>query len=177
MSTTLADPALGGPAGLAPRGPAGPRPAPGTTRPAPPRPVPVSNADLADLAKAFVLLYLEVEAGRRTRRQLEPLIHPRLAATLAAVWVRPGTRGHLHQMSGARTAHDRFDAVAVVRRGDRYGAIAVGLQRVRGRWRVVEAARPEDGRLPAPEFWVGRGEEWNEEPDALESAGAASSIG
>lgn len=176
MTASCAHP-LPGPAGPAPRGPAGPRPGRPDARPRSRRPDDICNAELADMAKAFVLLYLEVEAGRRSRRQLEPLVHPRLAAALAAVWVRPGARGHLHHMQGSRTAPDRFEAVAVVRRGPRYGAIAVSLQRFRGRWRVVDAARPEDGRLPAPEFWVGRGEVWNDERDIDEEAPLPAPIG
>lgn len=167
----------GGPAGPAPQGPAGPRPARPDAQRGSARSAPVTDADLAAMVKAFLLLYLEVEAGRRGRRQLEPLVHPRLAATLAAVWVRPGAGGQLHQMSGSRTATDRFEAVAVVRRGDGYGAIAVALQRFRRRWRVIDAARPEDGRLPGPAFWVGRGEEWDDQADAFAAVGPPAPIG
>jgi len=133
----------------------------------------VSEAHLEAMVRAFVVLYLEVEAGRRSRRQLQPLVHPRLAAALATVWVRPGARGHVHQITGSRTAPDRFEAVAVVRRGHRYGAVAVGLQRFGCHWRVVDAARPEDGRLPAPAFWVGPPEEWDDQPDPFAASGVA----
>ncbi|HEV2787574.1 MAG TPA: Rv3235 family protein, partial [Solirubrobacteraceae bacterium] len=38
------------------------------------------------------------------------------------------------------------DAAAVVRRGERASVLAIRVERHRGAWRVVEIARPEDGR-------------------------------
>lgn len=122
-----------GPAGPAPSGPAGRRP--------PTRGQPTDEATLLALVRHFAVLYLEVEAGRRGDRQLGPLLSPWLRSRLV-VHQRPGT-GLLHAVAGARTAADRFDAVAVIRRGRRYGALAVRLEETPRGWLVTRAAHPE----------------------------------
>lgn len=152
-----------GPAGPGPRGPAGRRPR-RTAAEAPRRRPP--DARLHEAARSFAALFLEVEAGRRSRAQLEPLMCPVLYATLAPCWVRRGAPGRLAALRGTRTAEDRYDAVALVRRGSRSTVLAIGLQRRGGRWRVVQAARPEDGLLPPPAFPVAA-----EEPDVFDLVG------
>lgn len=149
-----------GPAGTRPSGGAGRRPAPAGARPAgvrpagvaPPgaRPLGVGRDDLQRLTWALATLYLEVESGLRPRAQVERLLAPLLAERLAQVWVRPGPPGVVVAVHGTWTAADRYDAVALVRRGPRVAALAFGLARLGGRWTVVSAGRPEDGELPAP---------------------------
>lgn len=172
-------PSVRGPAGTGPRGPAGPRPAggprpTGRSRPSPRRPragrhlrgAGVVAPDPHVLAVAFGTWFLEVESGRRSRDQLEHLLDPLLYATLAPAWVRPGPPGCVLAATGTRTAPDRYDAVLVVRRGIRVGALAVGLHRRDDRWRVARAARPEDGVLPPPPYLVA-----DDEPDVFDLVG------
>lgn len=147
--TATARPDPAGRAGSRPTGPAGTRPGRGRGRPggAPRRPV-----RLQDLAATFALLYLEVESGRRPPRQVVRLMDPRLAAQLERIWVRPGEPGQVVSVTGQRTGPASYEAVAVVRRGRRCGALALRLARRGGRWVVAEAIRPEDGVLPDPPF-------------------------
>lgn len=141
-----------GPAGPAPVGPAGRGPKPAGNGARDPGD---SGADLRLLAlvRRFASAYLEVEAGRRDARQLGGLVTPRLAVRLAALPPVPSAPGRVHAVAGRRDRPDRFEAVAVVCRGRRWGAVAVRLVLVRGRWLVDQAGRPEDrtdnGR-PAP---------------------------
>jgi len=122
--------------------------------------------DPLTLAAAFGAWFLEVESGRRSRTQLEHLLHPLLYATLAPAWVRPGAPGRVLRAVGTRTAPDRYDAVLVVRRGERVGALAVSLQRRHSRWRVERAVRPEDGVLSPPSYAVA-----DDEPDIFDLVG------
>lgn len=97
------------------------------------------------LVYGFARAFLEVEAGRRPRRQLTPIMSPELATRLAAVWVRQGQPpGRVLRVRGSRVTRDRYEAAALVARGDRAGVLAVALLHRAGAWRVVEAARPED---------------------------------
>lgn len=153
-------------AGAAPTGPAGRRPASSPRQ----RPRRGGTDGVRGLVADFVRLFCEVEAGRRPAAQLAKLMSPRLHAQLAPVWVRPGAPAALLQVSGRLVSSDRYEACAVVRRGERVGAIAVCLQHRDEGWRVVAAGRPEDGPLPKPRWTVPE-----EEPDAFdlvaESAG------
>jgi hypothetical protein len=99
---------------------------------------------LLAIVRRFTVLYLEVEAGRREGRQLAGLVTPRLATRLSGLAGTPGGAGRVHTVAGTRSRSDRFDAVAVTRRGSRYGALAVRLVLVRDRWLVDQAVRPED---------------------------------
>ncbi len=51
---------------------------------------------------------------------------------------------------GVLVAPHRYEAVAVVRRGERFGALVIVLVRIGGAWRVADAARPEDGAPARP---------------------------
>lgn len=104
---------------------------------------------LRELAGGFAQAFLEVEAGRRPRRQLRPVVSVELASRLAPLWGEDPPPGRVVRVCGSRATRDRYEAVAVVARGERYGALAVTLARRRGRWLVVEAARPE-GTQSAP---------------------------
>lgn len=154
MSTTT--PALPSPARSRPTGAAGPRPAgPAGTRPGGTASQwPSRRAHrLAAMAHGFVALFLEVEAGCRPRRQLEPLFSPILYARLGDVWVRPGPLGRVVSLHVTDIGRDVCDAVAIVRRGERCGALGLRLARSHpGCWLVVDLARPEDGHLPDPAY-------------------------
>ena len=145
-STRLRPPAPG--PGTGPAGPAGRRP------PARGRAARDPRKRLTAMTHGFVGLFLEAEAGRRPRAQLRPLMTPMLYARLAEVWVRPGTPGTVVSVCVAQHTADRADAVAVVRRGPRWGAIGVGLVRTASGWLVDTVARPEDGSLPPPAYPV-----------------------
>jgi hypothetical protein len=133
------------PAGRAERHPAG----------TPGRRSPASPTRMEELVRAFAQLYLEVEGGRRPPSVARPLLDPRLALQLEGRWVRRWTTpGRVVRVTGRQVAGDAFEGVAVVERGDRTGALAVRLERRRGRWLVVTAERPEDGPLPDPPFTI-----------------------
>jgi len=140
---------------IIPWGPAGPGPVGSAGR----GPAAADEATLLALVHRFAALYLEVEAGRREPRQLAGLVTPRLASRLGTVATGSTGAGRVHSVAGARSRSDRFDAVAIVRRGRRYGALAVRVLLVRGRWLVDQAIRPEeqaDTVHPARTFMAGR---------------------
>lgn len=154
-----------GPAGSRPAGPAGTRPSParGDNNTAPPLPdagfPPGSGAATAvrllGMARGFAELFLEVEAGRRPRRQLAPLLTPMLYARLTDVWVRGGIPGHVVTVTLLSREAAHCDLLVLVRRGTRHGALSLRLIRVPGRgWLVDVVARPEDRQLPPPAYPV-----------------------
>ena len=150
-----ADPS--GPAGTRPAGPAGTRPAwsRGGADTAPASPSGGGATRLVAMVRDFTTLFLEVEAGRRPRRQLAGLLTPMLYARLTDIWVRGGTPGHVVTVTLLSREATHADLVARVRRGDRHGALSLRLVRVPGRgWLVDVVARPEDGHLPAPAYPV-----------------------
>jgi hypothetical protein len=133
-----------GAAGARPSGPAGSRPrqrAPRTS--APPR-------SLRELAAGFAAVYLEVESGRRKPVQAAKVMDRKLYAQLERIWIRPGEPGRVVSVTGHLVSRDAYEAVAVVRRGGRFGSLALRLARKGTGWVVVDASRPEDGPLPEP---------------------------
>lgn len=138
-----------GPADVRPSGPAGTRP---SSRTDASRPSPAQR--LATLAGGFATLYLEVEAGRRPRRHLAPLMTPMLYARLSDVWVRGGNPGAVLQVRVADTSAGRCNVIVVVRRGRRHGVISMAMTRTRRGWLVDEVAVPEHGPLPLPAYPV-----------------------
>lgn len=140
-------------ANTAPTGPAGRRP-PGRSRAEMPRPPHACCAEhdarLWRLACSFAALFLEVEAGQRPRAHLEPLMDPELSDRLAPVWVRSGPRGSISSVHGTCRG-EVYDAVVLVRRGPRLGALCLRLVQTTAGWRVGEASRPEDALPPAQE--------------------------
>jgi hypothetical protein len=145
-----------GPAGTRPSGPTGTRPPgqPGISAATPPRTDPREA-----WVRGFAMLFCEVEAGCRQRRQLWGLMSPLLFARLADCWVRGGPTGVVLRVHGMEVTPQVYEAVVVVRRGVRVGALAVRLVRRRGRWQVEDIARPEDGPLPPAPFPVGDDED------------------
>lgn len=129
------------PTGPADRAPTG-RPGRGPAGPA--GPSPQARATLHELVAGFACALLEVEAGRRSRRQLSRVVSPELAARLAPVPHHPGPVGRVVRVRGSRTARNRYEAVALVARHGRVGALAIVLARRSGEWRVVEVVRPEE---------------------------------
>lgn len=107
---------------------------------------------LRRLAGWVAVLFLEVESGRRPAGQVAKLLDARLVARLLPVWCRPGAPGRVLSVAGMLTTADTYDAVAVVRRGERVGALGLRLVRDSGTWVVAELARAEDGPLPDPDF-------------------------
>ena len=113
------------------------------------------DEELLRLAWAFARVWVELEAGRRAHHQLAPLASPRLRRRLQALPALPGPVGSVAKVLGTRTAPDRFDVVALVRRSPRAGAIAFRLACLQGAWTVVTFCRPEDGQCPAGHGPVG----------------------
>lgn len=138
-----------GPAGVGPSGPAGTRPAnrADSARPSP-------SERLATMAKGFTALFLEVEAGRRPRAHLAPLMTPMLYARLSDVWIRGGAPGTVVSVRVVATSPTRCDVIALVRRGQRCGAVSLALTRTPRGWLVDDVALPEVGPLPAPPYPV-----------------------
>ena len=139
-------------AGSRPAGPAGTRPA-GTKAQ---RPSALRPGDRAlSMGRGFVTLFLEVEAGRRPRRQLARVMTPMLYARLTDAWLLPGPLGEIASIHLAGMQRDTCDLVAIVRRGPRCAAVALRLTRhPRKGWLVDDIARPECGPLPPPPYPV-----------------------
>lgn len=135
----------GGPAGNRPEGPAGTRPgARAGARPPADR--------LATMVRGFVSLFLEVEAGRRPRPHLAPLLTPVLYARLCDVWVQGGAPGSVISVHVARQTPAVIDALAMVQRGGRCGVVSLRLLRTARGWLVDDVALPERGPLPLPAY-------------------------
>lgn len=150
MTPRRAEPAgtgPGGPAGRRPRSSAGPSRGP---QPAAATP----DAVLLGMARAFAVLFLEVEAGVRPAPQLGRFMSAVLYARLATVWVARRSLGRVLTVTGWRTASDRYQAVVVVARGTRIGGLGLELAYRHGGWCVDDVARPEDGALPPPAWPV-----------------------
>ncbi|MBA2730968.1 MAG: hypothetical protein H0U48_09500 [Euzebyaceae bacterium] len=137
-----------GAAGPGPSGGAGRRPPSLGPTPAGPR----GRQSLPLLAAAFATLYCEFEAGRRPRRHLTSMATPLLVARLAAASVRPSTPATVARVLVVPVESDTAEAVVVVRRGERYTALALRLVRTGDGWRIDDVARPELGGLPPPPF-------------------------
>ena len=159
-----------GPVETGPTGPAGraPRSANGHLRPHPyPR--------LEQMVWTLVHLFLEVEAGRRPRAHLRPVMCPLLYTRLSQIWFRNTPPGCILRIRGDLVSDDCYEAVAVVRRGERVGAVSVRLIHTREGWRTDDLSRPEDGPLPPPPYAYPADEpdlfELDAEPPALEPSG------
>ena len=143
------------------------RPARGPAAGRPPN-APDADRFVAAVARTF----LEVEAGHRPLAQLTPLLAPALQSRLAARPRRSRAGPGDGAVLGVRTCvigRDVVDGAAVVRRGERASVLAIRIERHRGAWRVVEIARPEDGRAAT----VTRSRPWAPpEPDAFDEAAA-----
>ena len=135
----------GGPAGNGPEGPAGTRPSVRVAARPP--------ADrFATMVRGFVELFLEVEAGRRPRAHLAPLLTPMLRARLCDVWVQGGIPGTVLNVHVVRQTSTVVDALVMVRRTERCGVVSLRLIRTRRGWLVDEVALPERGPLPLPAY-------------------------
>ena len=97
-------------------------------------------------AHEFAVLFLEVEAGLRPRRQLIPLMTPGAFTQLRSVWVRGAPPRRLLRLAACAAGPSTVDAVALAAppRG-RTAAIALTLRRTGEHWLVASAWRPEDG--------------------------------
>lgn len=100
------------------------------------------------LVIAVARAFLEVEAGLRPVSQLTPLLCPALDLRLAATVRSPrADRPSIDAIRSVRCVElpgGGVEAVVVVRRGQRCGALAVRAERHDGVWRIVEIARPEE---------------------------------
>jgi hypothetical protein len=116
-----------------------------TTRPAS-RTDASTRPDPARLATLAVTAWLEVAAGRRSLRQLEPILSPALAMRLTARMGSPSTCARapatrsapLARLATCQRPHDSAcEAVVLVDVGGRQSAVAVRLEVHAGSWRVV----------------------------------------
>lgn len=116
-----------------------------------------STDSIHQLAARIALLFLEAESGRRPLRQLRGLVAPALYQRLLrsdrhrsqprARSMAPAAHA-VRAVFAQRLEDDVFEASVIVDRTTRVTALALRLERHRGRWRVVELTAPEDG-VPA----------------------------
>lgn len=92
----------------------------------------------------MTLLWLEVESGRRSLALVAPLMDHRLYRRLSRRPLRSGPTGRLVRMLVHHHEPGLVDVVAVVRRGDRAGAVCLRLRHRPDGWCVEELGRPED---------------------------------
>lgn len=104
---------------------------------------PPTRRDVDRLARAVALLWLEVESGRRTPATVAHLLDHALWQRLRHRWVRGGPPGRLVRVLVHRKSATLCDAVAVVARGERTGAITFRLCHRDDGWCVVDAGLPE----------------------------------
>lgn len=122
--------------------PASSRPGRGPRREGTERPRPQA------LAALLVGVWLEVRAGLRPLRQLEPLVTPVVYRRLAQQM--PGVRAlappaRISRVRACTPAADVCEAAVTITANGRTTAIAVRLERHLGRWRAVELTAPEAG--------------------------------
>jgi hypothetical protein len=98
--------------------------------------------DPAATARAVALAICEVEAGLRSASQLERVCHHSLWQAVADRVQRAGgppvSATSVLRVGVQELTPGLVDAVAVVRRGQRVGFIALRLEAVPGRWEVIE---------------------------------------
>lgn len=109
--------------------------------------------DPVRLAGLLARTWLEVRARRRPLAQLRPLLSPavrqRLTTQVAPLDdARARQPARVRRVVATTPCSHACEAVVVVAQGGRTTAIAIRLERHRGRWRAVELAAPEAG-LPA----------------------------
>ena len=116
------------------------------------RPIPhrAASADPAALALVLARIWLEVRSGLRPFAQLSPHLAPatlrRLQSQLSArTGGRAGRPARVRRVVASEPAEGVCEACVLVEEGARTTALAVRLERHRGRWRVVELAAPEAG--------------------------------
>lgn len=122
--------------------PASSRPPRGTRRGDTPAPRPEG------LAALVVGIWLEVRAGLRPLRQLEPLVTPVVHRRLAQQM--PGVRdlappARVSRVRACSPSGGVCEAAVTVTANGRTTAVAVRLERHLGRWRAVELTAPEAG--------------------------------
>jgi len=110
--------------------------------------------DPVRLAAMLVAAWSEVRSGQRPFAQLTPLLSPatrrRLAAQVPPRAPTSRRRVRVHKVVARQPHPDACEAVVLVERGARITAIAVRLERHRGRWRAVELTAPESGLTALP---------------------------
>lgn len=100
------------------------------------------------LAALLVSVWLEVRAGLRPLRQLEPLVTPvvyrRLGQQMPSVR-ELAPAGRVSRVRACTPDDDVCEAAVTVTAAGRTTAVAVRLERHLGRWRAVELTAPEAG--------------------------------
>jgi hypothetical protein len=95
---------------------------------------------------------LEVEAGARPSRQLEPLCHPTLWEALTRRLPRSGgatiTARSLRRVLIQEHEPGLVDAVALLQRGGRLEPVAMRLENAAGRWQLTELQYVSAGQVP-----------------------------
>lgn len=118
----------------------------------------VPGPDPVRLAGLLARAWLEVRDGRRPLAQLDPLLSPavrrRLTGQLATPAPRNGRDGRnpprVRRLIASTPAEGVREVTVLVEQSGRTTAIAVRMERHRGRWRAVELTAPETGLAPLP---------------------------
>lgn len=98
--------------------------------------------------RAFVALYLEVEAGLRPARHLRPLMVPDLQLRMS-VAARAGRTPDVRSVH-VQSRPGICEAVVLLQEGDRIAALAVAVRRDEQGWRIAEVRRPDGPLHPDP---------------------------
>lgn len=120
---------------------------------------PADDLDPGRLMAAVARAVIEAEVGRRPLWQLEPVVSPHVLGRLALhddrvrrharqrqlALVGPGPAAVLRVVA-QRPTPEVCNGTVITRRGDRIIPLVMRAERRLGVWRIVELARPHDGR-------------------------------
>jgi hypothetical protein len=110
------------------------------------------STDFVACAEGLALWYVEFRAGRRPAEQLRTLVS---GALLRRMRGRAAERQQTLDIDPIvrtlvqRSSADQVEAVVLVRRGPRVGAVAVSFARTERGWIITDLTAPEDGEAPA----------------------------
>ncbi|MFT5223654.1 MAG: hypothetical protein ACI867_001977 [Glaciecola sp.] len=111
-----------------------------------------SSTDFVACAEALARWYVEFRAGRRPAEQLRTMVS---GALLRRMRGRAAERQHTLEIDPIvrtvvqRPSADQVEAVVLVRRGPRVGAVTVSFARTERGWIITDLTAPEDGEAPA----------------------------
>ena len=125
---------------------------PRDNRPARTKQTPATDPDPVRLAGVLARAWFEIQSGRRPLHQLAPLLSPairrRMAGQLAPAEAPPTAIPRIHKILPSAPKAGVREVVVLIDHHERISALAVRMERHRGRWRAVELTAPEAGLEP-----------------------------